>query len=214
MERYNSCEDIENYYSISHVLGSGGFGMVYAGHRRSDGLLVAIKIVPVSSVAEWGVLGGRIVPLELQLLLHCQSVEGVVTLLDFIKSGDTFFFIMEHTEGTVDLFDFISTRGALEEDIARDFFSQVVSTVVECQDRGVIHRDIKDENIILNLKSGRLSLIDFGSGAFCQDEPFTEFDGNVLTNLCPYLSTYLSSQVPACTLHQSGWSIRSIMERC
>ena len=61
--------------------------------------------------------------------------------------------------------------------MARDFFKQVVTTVIECQGKGVDHRDIKDENIILNTASGKLNLVDFGSGAFRQNEPYTAFDG-------------------------------------
>ena len=169
---------VDKYYSITHVLGGGGSGVVYAGVRRRDGLLVAIKVVPVARVAEWGLLGGMIVPLELQLLHHCQPVEGVVPLLEFLQAGDHLLYVMEHSGDNIDLYDFISARGALHEDLARDLFMQVVDTVVQCQQRGIVHRDIKDENLILNVVNGKLNLIDFGSGAFSQDEPFTEFDGN------------------------------------
>ena len=92
---------------------------------------------------------------------------------------ETILYIKEYPINCIDLFDFISQRGALEEDLARDFFKQVVDTVTQCQERGVIHRDIKDENLILDVTTGKLNLVDFGSGAFRKNEPYTEFDGNI-----------------------------------
>jgi len=169
--------DLESLYHIEGFLGKGGFGIVYAGVRKKDGKKVAIKVVSAERVKEWTVFCGAVVPLELQLLYSCQSIPGVVTLLEFLECDGTFHFIMERPESCMDLFDFITQNGAMQEDAARNLFTQVVSTVIQCQERGVIHRDIKDENLILNMNNGKLDLIDFGSGSYSQNDPFLEFDG-------------------------------------
>ena len=164
-------------YQIQSVLGKGGFGTVYAGFRITDGLPVAIKEVPSNRVLEWIAIGGKSVPMELHLLCSCQTVPGVVKLIDFYDRRDSFIYVLERPINSTDLFDFISQRKCIEEDLAREFFTQVVDTVIECYEKGVVHRDIKDENLILDLNTGRLKLIDFGSGAFVQSESFYDYDG-------------------------------------
>merc|ERR1712115_345045 len=73
-------------------------------------------------------------------------------------------------------------EGPLPENFAKGMFSEIVQTVIQCRDSGVLHRDIKDENILVDLKSFNIKLIDFGSG--CEhnhheepDKVFKEFRG-------------------------------------
>ena len=106
-----------------------------------------------------------------------QSVEGVIRLLNFYERHDSFIYVMERPAASKDLFDFITEKGFLEENLARHFFRQVVEILIACKGKGVLHRDVKDENRLLDLATGKLKLIDFGSGGFHQEELFTEFEG-------------------------------------
>ena len=169
--------DIQGFhkqYKLGGIIGQGGFGRVYAGLRKKDGLQVAIKELPGTNINQMSQDGQ--LPLEVALMKKVADVPGAIQLLDFFTMGHSYYLVMERFNSK-DLFDFISEQGPLPENLAKNLFRQVVDIVQQCHAKGVLHRDIKDENLLIDLTSHQIKLIDFGSGTYLHEGIYTEFEG-------------------------------------
>ena len=173
-EKISVVKDFTKEFKLDGILGKGGFGTVHSATRISDGMQVAVKEVMKENIVADGTTDN--VPLEVLLLQQIKDVPGVIRLLDYFETGDSFYIVMEMFNGC-DLFDFIGEHGPMSEELARDLFGQVVDTLTSCKERGVLHGDIKDENILIDLNTHRVKLIDFGGGSFIQPGEYTVYQG-------------------------------------
>ncbi|XP_068031636.1 serine/threonine-protein kinase pim-1-like, partial [Anomalospiza imberbis] len=146
-------QGLQERYRLGSLLGSGGFGSIFAATRLSDGAPVAIKRVPRNSVRHWGELpDGTSAPLEIVLLDKVSTgFPGVVQLLEWLELPKYILMVLERPKRSQDLHHFIRARGFLSEEVARDLFRQVLEAVQHCTSCGVLHRDIKPQNILVDL---------------------------------------------------------------
>ncbi|XP_059181166.1 serine/threonine-protein kinase Chk2-like [Centropristis striata] len=155
-------------------LGEGGYRTVYAGERKTDNLPVAIKHIPKAAVQTRPmVLNGKthMVPLEVLLMLRVACGAGslgkhaAVSLLDWYDLGPEVLLVMERPVPCEDLLTYFNNNnGFLREDQAKNIMKQLVEAAVNMHSLGVFHRDIKAENVLVDLSSDvpRVRIIDFG----------------------------------------------------
>ncbi|XP_057900716.1 serine/threonine-protein kinase pim-1-like [Melospiza georgiana] len=172
---------LKEQYRLSSLLGRGGFGSFFAAMRLSDGALVAIKRVPRNRVLHWGELvSDPTAPLEIVLLAKVSTgFPGVVQLLEWLELPKDILMVLERPERRQDLHRFIRARRFLPEEEARELFRQVLEAVRHCTSCGVLHRNIKPGNILVDLDTGQAKLIDFGCGTYLQDTVYTHFAGTL-----------------------------------
>ena len=150
---------------------------MFYNEETCDFLQVAIKHIAKEKVTEWAQVNGQVIPMEIALLKKVSHIPGCIELMDYFEKSDSFILVMERPEHVKDLFDYITDKGPLNEHLAKQFFRQILETVIAVHNNGVVHRDLKDENLLVDLKTGQLKLIDFGSGALLKDQLYTDFDG-------------------------------------
>ncbi|CAJ0578473.1 unnamed protein product, partial [Mesorhabditis spiculigera] len=182
--KIHGSKEFRRQYRLLQELGRGGFGIVYQAERVSDGLPVAVKFIRHKNVREWTMHNGQLLPSELVHLQACRQISGVIGFIDWFANSKGFLLVMERPEECMDLFDLVAKYGRLDETTAQGIFLQVVDAVCAMYaDHGLVHRDIKDENLIIDLKTGLVKLVDFGAAARAERAMKKEFQGT--RSYCP-----------------------------
>lgn len=157
MEKKSSI--LMNRYELGRMLGQGTFGKVYHAKNIASGQSAAIKIIDKEKVLKVGMIDQIKREISIMRLVRHPNV---VQLYEVMASKTKIYFAMEYVKGG-ELFDKV-TKGRLKEDLARRYFQQLVGAVDYCHSRGVYHRDLKLENLLLD-DQGNLKVSDFGLSA-------------------------------------------------
>ncbi|XP_010146232.1 PREDICTED: NUAK family SNF1-like kinase 2, partial [Eurypyga helias] len=103
----------------------------------------------------------------------------IIAVHEVFENSSKIVIVMEYASKG-DLYDYISERQRLTEQEARHFFRQVVSAVYYCHKNGIVHRDLKLENILLDA-NGNIKIADFGlSNVYQQDKLLQTYCGSPL----------------------------------
>lgn len=186
------------------LIETGATGAVYSGVRLADNTLVsdvvfllrylpnvvpffllqvAIKVINTGQTPLWEMSAdGRFIPREVIFMEKVANVEGVVRLFDWFRIGNglEYVIVMEQPENSEDLWTFLDrpNKPPIDGAMVLNLFSQLIKVVHDCHQAGVLHNDIKEENILINRESKSLKLIDFDlSDYFNPEKMYYQFVG-------------------------------------
>jgi len=139
---------------------------------------VAIKKKKKHEISDWGVVNGNNYPLEYLILNKLSSsCNGVNKMLDAYETDSEYVLVLEFKEDDYSLKDWLLHDGIQSEAFAKCFFKQLVEAVGECHREGVLHRDLKESNILVDKNKPEPKLIDFGISNFVENSPFSQCRG-------------------------------------
>ena len=151
-------------------LGRGGFGDVWLGRCRDGSLgtqAVAVKFIALTE--EESDEETTVADVEREVAVHrrLSDCEALIRLVAHTIHTQRAVLLLEHFEG-LELLQHVSRQlpaGCLSEGEARPIVTSVLGALSHMHTRGVAHLDLKPQNVLVQPKTGRLKLIDFGSAA-------------------------------------------------
>ena len=160
---------IEDVYDIdNNVIASGTFSNIHTAKNRRTGKVFACKFTPAGPEDEPSNSNLPTAIMELEILKRLGEHASILTLVDGFVSPNGVHLITDFMKGS-DLFSALDDRGSYAEEDARDIITQLLTALKYCHERGVVHRDVKLENILLPsaFDQAKIKLGDFGLGTFC-----------------------------------------------
>ena len=145
-------------YSLERELGRGGMGIVFLARDIALDRLVAIKLLPPSLAAR--------AELRERFLREARTAArlshpNIVAIHAVEEAGELVFFVMTYVDGQT-VGDLLRARGALTPSEAARMIQEVAWALGYAHGRGLVHRDVKPDNIMIERASGRAIVMDFG----------------------------------------------------
>ncbi len=173
---------LDGRFEILELMSRGAQARVFKAREIKDDRLVAVKLI--SAADEGFADGARRLANEAAIL---RSLSGLPAFMEPVahSATDTRAYIaMEWLDGALDGADFIKTNSPMEMQTWLWVAKKLTSAVFECHQRGLLHRDLKPQNVLITT-SGALKLIDFG---IAHDQSFmTLGEGDVNLGTLPYV---------------------------
>ena len=162
---------LDGRYEISEIIGVGGMAVVYKAYDNVENRYVAIKILKEEFLSNQEFLRRfKNESKAIAMLSH----PNIVSVYD-VSFGDLIqYIVMEYIEG-ITLKEFIEREGSLRWNDAVHFTMQILKGLQHAHDRGIVHRDVKPQNIMV-LNDGTIKVTDFGIARFARSDQRTITD--------------------------------------
>ncbi|PYP70230.1 MAG: hypothetical protein DMD41_15300 [Gemmatimonadetes bacterium] len=145
-------------YSLEREVGRGGMGVVYLAREVRLDRPVAIKLLPPSKARDGGLRERFLREARTAAKL---SHPNIIPIFTVEEAGEFVFFAMAFVEGDT-LTQRVRERGPLPPSEAARVLREVAWALAYAHSQGVVHRDVKPDNIILETATGRALVADFG----------------------------------------------------
>jgi serine/threonine protein kinase len=165
-------------YKLLDHLGTGGMSSVYLAEHVLMQRLVAIKVLPKNRVEDSSYLARFHREAQAAAALDHRNI---VRAYDVDNDGNIHYLVMEYVEGR-DLQQMVKSDGPMDYLIAADFIRQAADGLAHAHKAGLIHRDVKPANLLVDEKKV-VKVLDLGLARFTSDEHASltvAFDENVL----------------------------------
>ncbi|UKZ49029.1 hypothetical protein TrVGV298_003267 [Trichoderma virens] len=158
-------------FILGNTIGEGEFGKVKLGWKQDSNVQVAIKLIKRDTV---GHNPSRLAKIKREVtILRGIHHPNIVRLIDMVETDRYIGIILEYASGG-ELFDYILNHRYLKDNSARRLFSQLVSGVGYLHKKGIVHRDLKLENLLLD-RNRNIIITDFGfANTFDPHDELTE----------------------------------------
>ncbi len=173
MENYVG-KRLDGRYEIQEIIGVGGMAVVYKAYDNIDDRIVAVKILKEEFLAnEEFRRRFKNESKAIAVLSH----PNIVKVYD-VSYGDRIqYIVMECVDG-ITLKEYIQQQGVINYKEAVFFVTQILRALQHAHDKGIVHRDIKPQNIML-LENGAIKVTDFGIARFSRSETRTMTDSTI-----------------------------------
>uniref|UniRef100_UPI00358E7FE7 NUAK family SNF1-like kinase 1 isoform X2 n=1 Tax=Myxine glutinosa TaxID=7769 RepID=UPI00358E7FE7 len=167
---------VKRRYDILECVGKGTYGKVNRGVEKITGKKVAIKTVNKLKIKNHQEL--NLIRREMEILSSLTHPH-IIRIDEVFENNDKLVIVMEFACNG-ELFDYLLKQGKLRESEARRFFRQILSATMHCHSNGVVHRDLKLENILLD-ENFSVKIADFGfSSTYSKESLLHTFCGSPL----------------------------------
>ncbi len=162
---------LDGRYEIQEIIGVGGMSVVYKAYDNVDDRIVAVKILKDEFLTNDDfVRRFKNESKAIALLSH----PNIVKVYDVSFGERLQYIVMEYVDG-ITLKEYIQKQNAITWNDALFFTTQILTALQHAHDKGIVHRDIKPQNIIL-LSNGNIKVADFGIARFSRSDTKTLTD--------------------------------------
>ncbi|KAG5399208.1 hypothetical protein IGI04_021022 [Brassica rapa subsp. trilocularis] len=181
--------ELANSYQMCDEIGRGRFGTITRCFSPATKEFYACKTINKRVLVD--ALDRECITTEPRIMAMLPPHPNIVMIHDLFETEDTLAIVMELVDPPTTIYDRLisAVGGRLSESESASYAKKLLRAVAHCHRRGVVHRDVKPDNVLIDLGTGGVKLCDFGSAVWLGGEKTETAEGVVGT---PY---YLAPEV-------------------